>query len=339
MPIDEGDRRQEIERAAFRNRTAQSRPSKQRAKPVEGHRGTVISVSSGLCTMESDEIKLQCHVRSALTSVETPYTNTVAVGDEVIVSDDGAGGGIVEEVLPRRSALTRPDSYYSHRQQVIVANADQVLIVSSWREPYFWPELVDRCIIAALRSGLLPIICVNKVDLVVDYAELNGRLLPYKALDYKIIRTSAVTGEGVEPLRDTLKGKITVLTGLSGTGKSSLISAVQPCLQLRTSQVSRSSRHRGEGQHTTSQVTMLRLEEGGAVVDTPGVREFGLSGLHRHEIAGFFPEISTLAPRCRFNSCAHLNEPGCAVQDGVVTGAVPASRYHSYRLIRETLSE
>ena len=263
----------------------------------------------------------------------------MAVGDAVVVSDDGAGGGIVEEILPRRSALMRPDASYSHRLQVVVANADQVLIVSSWREPYFWPELVDRCIIAAQRSGLSPIICVNKVDLVANHAELNATLQPYEALDYRIIRTSTVTGEGVGLLRDTLKNKITVLTGLSGTGKSSLISAVQPGLWLRTSEVSRSSRHRGEGQHTTTQVTMLHLEDGGAVVDTPGVREFGLSGLRRHQIAGFFPEIATLTSGCRFNNCTHLNEPGCAVQDGVVTGAVPTSRYHSYRLIRETLPE
>ena len=337
MPIDEGARRQVIEQAAFGDPTAQPKPSDRRVQPDNGLRGIVISVSHGQCTVESDETKLQCHIRSVLSAKETPYTNAVAVGDEVIVSVDGAGGGIIEDVLPRRSTLTRPDAFYSHRRQVIVANADQVLIVSSWRDPFLWLELIDRCIIAAQRTGLLPLICVNKIDLVDDAVALNETLRPYESLGHKIIRTSVITGEGVEQLRETLNSKTTVLTGLSGTGKSSLISTLQPGLQLRTSDVGRSRKHRGQGQHTTTQVIMLRLESGGSVVDTPGIREFGLSGLHQHELASFFPEISALAPECRFSDCTHFNEPGCAVRIGATTGAVPASRYHSYRLIRDTL--
>ena len=268
---------------------------------------------------------------------ETSFTNVVAVGDEVKVSEDGSGGGMVDEVLPRRSALARPDVHAgnrSRRSQVIVANADQLLIVSSWREPQFWPELVDRCIIAAQRSELIPVVCVNKIDLANDAAEVEKALEPYEAVGYRIVKTSVVTGEGVTALRELLRDKTTALTGMSGTGKSSLISAVQPGLELRTSEVSSS---RAEGRHTTTQVVMLGLAAGGFVVDTPGIREFGLSGLRPHELASFYPEISALAPMCRFNDCAHIEEPGCAVRAGEEDGTVHASRYHTYRTIRETL--
>ena len=165
---------------------------------------------------------------------------------------------------------------------------------------------MDRCIIAAVRSGLKPVVCVNKTDLAERAAELHETLDPYEALGHRTIKTSVVTGEGVNELRGLLRDKTTVFTGLSGTGKSSLITAVQPGLDLRTSEVSSTGKHMGEGWHTTTQKTMLGLKAGGFVLDTPGVRQFGLSGLRRPQLASFFPEIDTLAFGCRFNNCAHL---------------------------------
>ncbi len=332
MPIDELDRRRAIENAAFGG-TRASAPHELEAEVAPA---TVVSVASGLCIVERDGERLQCRIRSGLTAKESAYTNAVAAGDRVVVTDDGAGGGIIEEVLPRRTTLVRPETG-GPRSQVIVANAEQVLIVSSWREPFFWPELVDRCIIAAQRSDLVPIVCVNKVDLVDDEAELDKTIAPYLALEHRVIRTSAVATEGIDDLRNVLRDKTTALTGMSGTGKSSLISAVQPGLDVRTSEVSTSTKHLGEGRHTTTMVEMHGLEMGGFVVDTPGIREFGLRGLHRPELAGFFPEISALAPECQFADCAHLEEPGCAVVAGRASGAVPESRYHSYRTILDTL--
>jgi len=220
--------------------------------------------------------------------------------------------------------------FYHHLKQVIVANADQLLIVASWRDPIFWPELTDRYLIAAERNNLSPILCVNKIDLAEDVAGCYSALRPYLHLGYRVLFTSALTGEGVDALREVLRRRMTVLAGLSGVGKSSLLSTVQPGLQLRSGEVSERS---GEGQHITTQVSLFRLDIGGFVVDTPGIREFGLSGLRRAELARFYPEITAVERNCRFSDCSHLHEPGCAVQAAVRQGLVSATRYHNYRKI------
>ena len=185
--------------------------------------------------------------------------------------------------------LARPDPFYTHLRQVIVANVDQVLIVASWREPAFWPELVDRYLIAAARNGLVPIICVNKVDLAEDPAEPQTVLRAYCEAGYTVLLTSAQSRLGVDGLRRLLQGRTTALAGLSGVGKSSLLSAVEPGLHLRVGEV---SDRRHEGRHTTTQSSLHRLAEGGFVVDTPGIREFGLSGLRRRDLADCYPEIA-----------------------------------------------
>ena len=334
MPIDENDRRRTLEKTVLG--ATQMKPSPHSRSPITaGEVGTVVSVNRGLCVVEINGVRLQCRIRGKLTAAETSFTNAVVVGDEVKVSNDGSSDGIGEEVVPRTSVLPRPDVFYRHLRQPIVANVAQMLIVSSWREPRFWPELVDRCIIAAQRSGITSVVCINKIDLAVDAGEVRNALQPYEILRHRIIKTSAVTGEGIGKLRELLRDKKTALAGMSGTGKSSLISAVQPGLNLRISHVSKS----GEGRHTTTQATMLGLDFGGFVVDTPGIRQFGLSGLRRHELTAFYPEIASLAFECRFNNCSHVEEPGCAVAEGLRNGAVHLSRYHSFRAIRGTLAE
>jgi ribosome biogenesis GTPase len=200
-----------------------------------------------------------------------------------------------------------------------------------------WPELIDRYLIAAARNKLIPLICVNKIDLAEAEGSLVGcraALEPYRQLAYQVIFASALTGEGIDNLREALRGRITALAGLSGVGKSSLLTAVQPDLQLRTSTVSEFS---GEGRHTTTQVSMLPLAMGGFVVDTPGIREFGLSGLSKRDLIHFYPDLTALAPACRFADCSHRHEPGCAVKTAVVRGRVSATRYDNYQKIYESL--
>ncbi|HOR00149.1 MAG TPA: ribosome small subunit-dependent GTPase A [Anaerolineae bacterium] len=298
-------------------------------------RGVVVEVATGLCRVRLDGRSLLCSLRGGLSAEDTGATNIVAVGDDVLVGEDGAGRGVVEAVLPRRSALARPDVGRAHRQQVVVANVDQLLIVASWREPALWYELLDRYLIAAARSSLAPVICLNKVDLAGAAAECHAALAPYAVLGYRIVLASALSGEGIEELRDLLRGRMTALAGLSGVGKSSLLAAVQPGLTLRTGVV---SGRRHEGRHTTTQVTLHALEGGGYVADTPGIREFGLAGLRRGELARYYPEIAAVAHQCRFAGCLHEGrQPGCAVPDAVRSGRVAAVRYQSYRKIAATL--
>jgi ribosome biogenesis GTPase len=299
-------------------------------------RGTVIEVSTGLCRVEAAGRSLLCSVRGSMSAAETGYTNVVAVGDEVIVAEDGAQQGVVEQVLPRRTVLARPDVYDSHLRQAVVANADQLLIVAAWREPHIWLELIDRYLITAELNRLTPVICVNKVDLADNRAVCRASVQPYLDLGHRVLFTSAVTGEGIDDLRGVLLGKTSVLAGLSGVGKSTLLSAVQPGLRLRIQAVSADS---GMGQHTTSQASMWKLDGGGYVVDTPGIREFGLSDLRRAELVHYYPEIEAVAPRCRFRDCAHLHEPGCAIPEAAARGLVADWRYKNYRKLYKTLPE
>ncbi len=332
MPHGETARRKAVVAAAAKNIEDFDEPS---VLEVEvGLTGTVIEIGTGICRVRSGERELLCVLRGALTAQETAYTNVIAIGDEVIVTDDGLGGGAVEAVLPRRSALVRLDPFKTHLRQVIAANVDQLLIIAAWREPHLWPELVDRYLIAAERNNLDPILCVNKIDLAEDRVACREMLQPYFAIGLRVLFTSARTGEGIDELRDLLLGRSTVLAGLSGVGKSSLISAVQPDLDLRIHEVSDHSR---QGQHTTTQATLHALDGDGFVVDTPGIREFGLNGLRRADLLRFYPELLAVSDKCHFRNCAHINEPDCAVRWCVENGTLPALRYENYRKIYESI--
>ena len=342
MPRGEQERRQAALAAALADLEVETGADQEYSVPQKDQLqpGIIIEVSSGLCGVDLGERSLVCGIRGSLSAEETGFTNIVAVGDEVLVSEDGADQGVVESILARRSVLARPDVFHDgyrtrdrHRQQVIAANADQVLIVASWREPHLWPELVDRYLITAERNNLASVICVNKIDLAADVTACRRGLRPYVDLGYRVIFTSALSGDGVDELRDILRGQTTVLAGMSGVGKSSLLAAAEPGLELRTREV---SEHSGEGRHATTQVNMVKLQAGGFVIDTPGIREFGLSGLHRDELIRFYPEIAAVGG-CRFSDCSHTHEPGCAVKAAVEQGLISAMRYHSYKKIYHDL--
>jgi len=307
----------------------------QNAAAASGHAlGLVVEVSQGLCRAAIDGRAVLCDIRGALTAEGTGFTNIVAVGDRVLVSLPEPDHGWVERVLPRRSALARPDSFARHLKQVVAANMDQLLIVASWREPTIWRELIDEYLIAAARNNLAALICVNKIDLAGDVAECRAAVQAYGDLGYPLLFTSAVTRFGLDDLRSMLRGRSTVLAGLSGVGKSSLLSAIQPGLNLRVKAI---SRKRHEGRHATAQAIMLALSEGGFVVDTPGIRELGLRGLRQDELIEFYPEIDSAALGCRYSDCSHEHEPGCGVQAAVAAGRIADWRLENYRKLYRKL--
>jgi ribosome biogenesis GTPase len=294
----------------------------------------VVEVSSGQCRVELDGRTVVCGLRGSLSAEDTGYTNVVAVGDKVRVSLNGSDQGIVDAVYPRSSVLARPDPFHVHLKQVLVANAEQLLIVASWREPAFWPALIDRYLIAAERNDLTPILCVNKVDLADELAACGTATDPYRRLGYRVLLTSAVSGVGIEELGEILGQRSTVLAGLSGVGKSSLLNAVQPGLQLRTGAISDRLQM---GRHTTTQANLFKLESGATVIDTPGIRDFGLSGLLRTDLIRYYPDIAAVTGQCHFRNCSHTHEPGCAIPAAVHEGALSEMRYDSYAQIYESL--
>lgn len=335
MPRDERDRRKAIDQVLTASPQEVEPPAPlEPILEVEGASALVTAVAGMSARIELDGVERPATIRGLLTELDTGYINPVAVGDRAIVTEDGAGAWAVESVLPRSTVLARPDPFLAPRQQVIAANVDQLLIVSSWREPDLWPELIDRYLIAASLSDISPIICTNKSDLMESRAEYEAVTQVYRDMGYRTLPTSALTGEGLAKLREELIGKLTVVVGLSGTGKSSLMSAVQPGLDLRVGDVSQAHR---QGRHTTTQAAMYRLDGGGYVADTPGIREFGLAGLTLGELPLFFPEIDELAAECRFSNCAHLEEPKCAVRRAEEEGRVFPSRVASYRAIFDEL--
>ena len=336
MPRDELDRRKQIEQAVTASPlTGLTDPPEDSGAAVDtGNTALVTAVAGMSARIERDGVEHSATIRGLLTEIDTGYINPVAVGDRVTVSDDGSGSWAIESVLPRRTVLARPDPFLAPRQQVVATNVDQILIVSSWREPDLWPELIDRYLIAAGLSEIEPIICINKADLIEDLSAYQAEMRIYVDMGYRLILTSVIAGLGIEELRDALSHKLSVVVGLSGTGKSSLMSAVQPDLDIRIGDVSDAH---GQGRHTTTQSVLYRLDAGGYVGDTPGIREFGLAGLTLGELPLYYPEIDELASECRFSNCSHIEEPECAVRSAEEDGSISPSRAASYRAVFDEL--
>jgi ribosome biogenesis GTPase len=236
-------------------------------------------------------------------------------------------------VEPRRSQVSRRDPSQPRREQILVSNIDTVLVVAAAKRPDLTPRLIDRFLVAAESREIPAVIVVNKIDIDAEN-ERAPMVEGYRALGYAVLETSAETGEGVDTLRASLQDRTSVLMGHSGVGKSALANALHPDLKLRTGDVHERT---GKGLHTTSTVSLLRLPWGGYIVDTPGIREFGLWDLEPRDITFCFREMADKMQSCRFNDCLHEREPGCAVKAAVDAGEITPWRYESYLKILETL--
>ena len=261
----------------------------------------------------------------------------VAVGDEVSFVDNQDGTGLIIEIKPRKSMLTRraavPMPSAHGWEQIIVANVDQVVPVISAAQPKPHWNLLDRYLVSAESLEILSLICITKMDLVNENQELDDELALYHKIGYPTIKTSTITGLGLDEIKTALKGRISVFIGQSGVGKTSLLNAIQPGLGLRVKEV---NKHNGKGRHTTSHLEMFPLEVGGGVVDTPGMREFGLWEVDDIDLAYLFPEIRPFIGKCKFGlDCSHTHEPGCSVVKAVKDGTISERRYYSYLKLQE----
>jgi len=296
--------------------------------------GLVVSITRGQCEVELDGAALLCHVPKALSLTQQ---TDLAVGDRVTIARRPGGALAVAAILPRTSRLSRPDPFLAHRERVIAANVDLAVVVVSLRRPPLSPGLIDRFLVALAHGGVAAAIAVNKIDLAREPREEDPELAllePYRDLDTPFVFCSGKTGEGIADLAALIAGKTAVLVGHSGVGKSALLSALAPDFDVRVGEV---SDHWGKGKHTTTRSRIYDLGHGTRLIDTPGIREFGLWKMEPADLALFFDEFEEPAADCHFNDCTHSHEPACAVRDAAERGDIPPERYATYLRILESL--
>jgi ribosome biogenesis GTPase len=290
--------------------------------------GIVIQARSGRHRVQDGGTIAICDVRGRLKR-EKLYTDLIATGDRVRWRPTRPGRGVIEELLPRETQLSRlrPGPQRVPIEHVIVANPDQAVFIFSVREPEPRLRMLDRLLVIAENNDLSAIVCANKVDLLRGLKQARQLFGVYEEIGYPVIYTSARTGRGIQALKEHLTGKLSVLSGPSGVGKSSLLNAIQPDLGLSVREISDAT---GKGRHTTVGVRLWPLEGGGFVADTPGLREAGLWDIEPEELAWHFVEMRPYLSDCHFSSCIHTHEPDCAVKAAVQAGAISATRYDSY---------
>ncbi|MEN9556776.1 MAG: putative ribosome biosis GTPase RsgA [Planctomycetota bacterium] len=278
---------------------------------------------------EQTGTEYSCSVRGVLRSLARDARNVVVTGDRVLFRQEGdATQGVIERVEPRHGILSRGSQ---GREHILVANIDQVLIVTSAADPEFRPQLVDRYLVCAEERGILPLICISKSDLI-DPTILLPNIRAFGRAGYTVVLASTRTGEGIARLRELLRGRQTAVSGQSGVGKSSLLNAIDPELGLATADVSDWTH---KGTHTTRRARLVPLSLGGWVCDTPGIRQFELWNVSLEEVDGYYIEFRPFISYCRFPNCTHIHEDHCGVKMAVDGGLISTVRYQSYLRLRE----
>lgn len=271
---------------------------------------------------------------------EITSTNPIAVGDEVemVIEDIAEESAMIDKIYDRRNYVARVSPHNKWQHHIIASNLDQSILFATLKEPKTSQGFIDRFLISCESYHIPAIIVFNKADLYKKKEMEKFALLKeiYEAIGYKVVLVSVQDNKGVDEVKELLHNKTTLLSGHSGVGKSTFINAVFPQFNLRTQEVSGWS---GKGLHTTTFAEMFDLDSGGQIIDTPGVREFGIVDVSKQELSHFFPEMRALINDCQFNNCMHINEPGCAVKDAVNAGTIAVDRYASYLTILDTMED
>ena len=292
---------------------------------------TVVRATGSWYDVLHDGETVRCRIRGRLRLKGVRSTNPVVVGDEVACEADEGGDYVIADILPRRNYVIRRASNLSKESHIIAANVDQALLMASLRSPETPTEFVDRFLVTCEAYKVPVTILLSKLDLQDAEAVAEFRAV-YEGAGYRVLEVSVREGRGVEEVRELLAGRTTLVSGNSGVGKSTLIQAIDPSLDIRTGEISESHH---KGRHTTTFSTMYPLAGGGAVIDTPGIKGFGLIDIDEAELWHYFPEMMRVAPACRFYNCTHTHEPGCAVTEAVKAGEIAWPRYESYLKIRD----
>ncbi len=294
-------------------------------------RGLVIqNTGSWYMVLTDDGNEVPCKVKGNFRLKGIRTTNPVAVGDrvEIIVNTDNTG--LIKVVEPRSNYIIRRASNLSKESHIIAANLDQAMLIVTLAHPATSTTFIDRFLATAEAYQVSATVVINKVDLLTEAEDidlLNAVTHLYQSIGYKVLHLSAKTGDGIDALRECLKDKVTLLSGNSGVGKTTIINDLMPGLDLRTAAI---SDIHDTGMHTTTFSAMFPLPEGGWIIDTPGVKGFGTIDFKREEVAHFFPEIFEMGRECRFGNCTHTHEPGCAVLSALDDHRIAQSRYSSY---------
>lgn len=290
--------------------------------------GVVLRATGSLYEVLLGERTVSCRIRGRLRLKGVRSTNPVVVGDIVRCERDETGETVIADIEPRRNYIIRRASNLSKESHIIAANLDQALLVATLFSPETAPEFIDRFLVTCEAYKVPVTILLAKADLARTAPEAMAAFHDtYERAGYRVIDVSATEGEGVDAVRDLLRGRTTLLSGNSGVGKSTLVAAVERTAEVRTAEISRSHH---KGRHTTTFSTMYPLSEGGYIIDTPGIKGFGLIDIDDAELAHYFPEMMRWLPECRYYNCSHTHEPHCAVIEAVERGDIAMSRYESY---------
>ena len=305
-------------------------------------KGTVLKSTGKWYTVElMDGSVISCRIRGKLRLSGLSTTNPIAVGDRVIVDDeiDEEGKRTISDFEERTNYIVRKSTNLSKQMQILAANVDRAYLLVTLHSPFTHLAFIDRFLVAAESFRIPVTILFNKVDIYgsKDLIELDTVQQTYESIGYPCFRISAENHSNIDWLRNEIAGKQVMISGHSGVGKSTLVNALDPELELRTGEISKAHL---QGQHTTTFAEMHKLSGGGYVIDTPGIRAFGIVDLEKEHLSHYFPEMRALIGECKFHNCQHLNEPKCAVKQAVQDGAIPESRYQTYlQLMQEDPNE